>query len=93
VPEHESATVAARLTFITDFFLIPSEMIIGGIMDKYGRKWPSVLSLFATAVILCAITFGDKVYPMLYIWTILFGILFVPILLAPFWLDYISPKT
>jgi hypothetical protein len=44
--EHDSAEVTARLALITDFFLIPSELILGGLMDKYGRKWFTIASCF-----------------------------------------------
>ena len=93
VSKHDSATVAATLAFITDFVVIPFEFIFGGAMDMFGRKWMTVASLIFTGSTLVIVTFGTVVYPYLLCFTMVLGVSLVPIMLQPFWLDYIDPST
>ena len=90
---HDSATKAAQLNLITDAFLIPCEFLMGVLLEKYGRKWFNVSSLFLVGSSLILQTFFHKVEPQLQIFVIMIGCGSLPLMMQTYLLDYVDPVT
>ena len=65
IPKDKLANYLGTLTFIAELFIIPSHLILGGLMDNVGRKWPTVIGLFVSGVCIALIPLGKSIYPTL----------------------------
>lgn len=71
-----------------------AELVMGSIMDTFGRKGASVggMALAGTALIFMPL-FSFSVFPYLYSLRILQTVGLVPLINSPLWLDYISHRS
>jgi MFS family permease len=65
IPKSELAQYLGNLTFIAELFIIPSHLLLGGLMDAVGRKWPTVIGLMVSGVCIALIPLGRSIYPTL----------------------------
>lgn len=81
--QHDSVSLAARLGWMTDIALIPSEFLLGLLNDIFGRKKLIVAGMFLCGTLLICETLFSKFWPWLTILYISMGIAYLPILLCP----------
>lgn len=93
ISKHDSGSYAARLGWYTDIALIPSEFLLGMLLDIFGRKKLIIGSMFLCGTLLICETLFTKFWPWLVVLYIAMGVAFLPVLLSPLQADYLSPKT
>ncbi len=93
ISKHDSGSYAAKLGWYTDIALIPSEFLLGMLLEIFGRKKLIIGGMFLCGAMLIAETFFTEFWPWLVILYITLGIAFLPVLLSPLQADYLSPKT
>lgn len=93
ISKHDSGSYAARLGWYTDIALIPSEFLLGMLLDIFGRKKLIIGSMFLCGTLLICETLFTRFWPWLVVLYITMGVAFLPVLLSPLQADYLSPKT
>ena len=93
ISKHDSGSYAARLGWYTDIALIPSEFLLGMLLDIFGRKKLIIGSMFLSGSLLICETLFTRFWPWLVVLYITMGVAFLPVLLSPLQADYLSPKT
>jgi len=93
ISKHDSGSFAARLGWYTDIALIPSEFLLGMLLDIFGRKKLIIGSMFLCGTLLICETLFTRFWPWLVVLYITMGVAFLPVLLSPLQADYLSPKT
>ncbi len=93
ISKHDSGSYAARLGWYTDIALIPSEFLLGMLLDIFGRKKLIIGSMFLCGTLLICETLFSSFWPWLVVLYITMGVAFLPVLLSPLQADYLSPKT
>lgn len=86
--------MVGNLGFYASIASVMAELVMGSIMDTFGRKGPSIggMALAGTALIFMPM-FSFPVFPYLYLLRILQTVGLVPLINSPLWLDYISHRS
>ncbi len=90
VPEDKEASVVGNLAFYAELAILPSHFLIGGVLDIFGRKIPTVLGMLISGVCICLIPFGRSVYPDLCILRLTIAIGVLVAMNSPLLPDYIK---
>jgi MFS family permease len=78
-----------KLGFYSDLAVIPSEFILGALMDVFGRKKMTVGGLMLAGVVFILFTQFHKALPWLQILCIIEAVALIPAIINPLQLDYV----
>jgi MFS family permease len=90
----EAGKITGNLGFYASIASIMAELVMGSIMDTFGRKSASVIGMLTAGLALIFMPIGTfSVFPYLYIMRILQTVGLVPLINSPLWLDYVNHKS
>ncbi len=65
VPKEEAGSILGDLGFYAELSVLVFDILLGTIMDIFGRKIPTISGFVIASAALIAIPFGHNVYPTL----------------------------
>ena len=87
----ESAKLSGDIGFVSDIFMIASDLIVGYIFDKFGRKYLSITCLFICGVALILYALSNCWVVGYYLTRVTFQVCMLPAENSPLSFDYL-PK-
>jgi sugar phosphate permease len=63
VPNAEAGETLGNLTFYAELAVIPSHLLLGTIMDSFGRRVPTCVGLLVTGICIACMPYGHEIYP------------------------------
>ena len=63
VPKAEAGETIGNLTFYAELAIIPSHLLLGTIMDSFGRRVPTCIGLLVTGISIACMPYGHEIYP------------------------------
>lgn len=68
IPRDQSASVLGGLAFIAELVMLPFSLVLGAVMDAFGRKIPTIVGIMIAGIAIILIPFGKDIYPELCIY-------------------------
>lgn len=94
VNANQAGKVAGNLGFYASIASVMAELVMGSIMDTFGRKWASIIGMTLAGTALGLMPVGTyNVFPYLYALRIIQTVGLVPLINSPLWLDYVQHQS
>ena len=92
-PNVNAGKIVGNLGFYSDISVVLLDLILGSLMDLFGRKYLSLTGFIIAGAAQIIIPFSKKIYPGMLICRILISVGILPGLNTPFVLDYVAQES
>jgi MFS family permease len=67
IHSEQAGNVLGTIGFYAEIVIILSDLVLGAMMDHFGRKYPLIIGLIITGIAILVVPYGHSIYPYLLI--------------------------